>query len=185
MATDSEYGAFLPTTDVFDRSIIESIDVNSPEFKDFLVRLYQTTNNIANAVNIRDAGYYIQDEFVNGQLWFENPALSSKTTQSPEHRQVWRKVINFGALPSGAPAFIDVAHGITFAATGPVTFTRIYGTATDPATPMAIPIPYSSATAVVSNLELYVNATNVRITTGGTDYSAYTTCYVILEYIKQ
>ncbi len=187
MALNTEAGVFLPTTDIFDRALIDEINVNSTDFRDFLVRLYQATNNIALVTNIKDSGYYIETEFINGQLWFENKTLSVTTpnTKTPSYRQVFRKVINFGALPSGAPAFIDVAHGITFAAAGPITFTRIYGSATDPATPMAIPIPYSSATAVASNLEIYVNTTNVRITTGGTDYSAYTTCYVVLEYIKE
>ena len=185
MGVDTDAGAFLPTTDIFDRSLIETIDLDSQEFRDFLVRLYQTTNNIAQMVNIKTSGFYVETEFVNGELYFPNKALSSLTGQTPEYRQVLRKVVDFGALPSGAPAFKDVAHGITFVNTGKVAFTRIYATATDPTTPKAIPIPYSSAAAVASNLEIYVDTTNVRITTGGTDYSAYTTCHVVLEYIKQ
>lgn len=179
MAVDQEQGAFLPTTDVFDRSVIDTIDINSPEFKDFLVRLYQTTNNIANAVNIRDAGYYIQDEFVNGQVWFENTALSSTTSQAPEYRQVWRKVINFGALPNTATK--TVAHGITM--TDDYTFTRIYGAASDTTGHTYLPIPFAHAT-VANIIELSVDATNVSITTG-INRAAYDTCYVVLEYIKQ
>lgn len=186
MALDTEAGVFLPTTDIFDRAILDQIDVNSQDFRDFLVRLYQATNNIALVTNIKDSGYYIETEFINGQLWFENKSLSitASNSKTPDYRQVFRKVINFGTLPTGAPAFKNVAHGITFAANGAVRFTRIYGTATNPVTPMAIPIPYSSASAIANNLELFVDATNVRITTGGTNYSAYTACYVVLEYIK-
>ena len=179
MSVDTEFGAFLPTTDVFDRSAIQALDVNSPEFKDFLVRLYQTTNNIANAVNIRDAGYYPLTEFINGQLWFENPTLSSSTTQVPEYRQVWRKVINFGALPNTTTK--NVAHGITVDSN--LTWTRIYATATDTTGLTGLPIPYSHATTA-NEIRLDVTSTNVSITTGA-NRTNYDTCYVVLEYIKQ
>jgi len=179
MALDNEFGAFLPTTDVFDRSAIQALNVNSPEFKDFLVRLYQTTNNIANAVNIRDAGYYPLTEFICGQLWFENPNLSSSTAQVPEYRQVWRKIINFGALPNTSTK--NVAHSITVDSN--TTFTRIYATASDTTGNTYIPIPYAHATAA-NIVRLDVDATNVSITTG-IDRTNYDTCYVILEYIKQ
>ena len=184
MALDTEFGAFLPTTDVFDRSAIQALDVNSPEFKDFLVRLYQTTNNIANAVNIRDAGYYPLTEFINGQLWFEDPTLNSGSTQTPEYRQVWRKVFNMGALPSAAGSPTTANHGIAIDTN--TTFTRIYGTATNTTAPGfgAIPIPYVHATAA-NTLRLDITATQIIITSGGANYSAYDTCYVVLEYIKQ
>lgn len=181
MATDQEFGAFLPTTDVFDRSTIEAIDIKSPLFKDFLVRLYQTTNNIANITNIKDSGYYVETEFVNGQLWFENKTLSSITSQSPEYRQVFRRVIDFGALPNASAK--SVAHGI--GPTTAFTFTRIYGTASDTTGLTYLPIPYASQAAATSSIELSVDATNVIIDTGAVDRTAYDTCYVVLEYIKQ
>lgn len=179
MPYENEQGAFLPTTDIFDRSVIDAININSQEFKDFLVRLYQTTNNIANAVNIRDAGYYVETEFVNGQIWFPNPNLSSKTTQAPDHRQVFRKVINFGALPNTATK--TAVHGIE--PTTAFTFTRMYATATDTTARTYLPIPYASATAA-NVIELSADATNVSITTG-VDRTSYDTCYVVVEYIKQ
>lgn len=180
MAVATDRGAFLPTTDIFDRSLINAMDVNSQEFKDFLVRLYQTTNNIALSVNIRDAGYYVQSEFVNGQLWFENQALSSKTSQTPQHRQVFRKVINFGALPNAAAK--TVAHGITM--TDDYTFTRIYGAASDTTGHTYLPLPYASVTAANNSIELSIDGTNVSIDTGAVDQTAYDACYVVLEYIK-
>lgn len=180
MPYENEQGAFLPTTDIFDRPLIDEIDINSQEFKDFLVRLYQTTNNIANVVNIKDSGFYVETEFVNGQIWFPNKSLNSKTSQAPDYRQVFRKVIDFGALKNAA-GNTPIAHGITI--TNNLTFTRIYGTTSNTAGSLYRPIPYASATAN-EIIELWVDATNVNITVGK-DQSAYTTCYVILEYIKQ
>jgi len=175
MATDTEYGFNLPTTDTFDRSLVDAIDIKSPDFKDFLVKLYQTTNNISEAVNIRDVGYYVRTEILNGQLWYENTTLSSTTAQAPEHRPVFRKVIPFGALPAAGSK--PVNHNITTDTN--TRWKRVYATATNTTTFAGITITTSSA------LSVRATATQVIITTGGTDYSAYNDCDVILEYIKQ
>lgn len=183
MALDTEMGAFLPTTDIFDRAAIDSMDVNSPEFKDFLVRLYQATNNIALMVNIKDSGFYVRTEFVNGQLFFADPTLSSSSSTTPELRQVFRKVVNFGALPNAGTK--TVAHGIninTPTDNNIYTFTRIYGCASDTIGFTYIPIPYASAT-LTDVVELLVDDTNVAIQTG-TNRTNYDTCRVVLEYLK-
>lgn len=183
MALDTEAGIFLPTTDVFDRSIIDQINVNSKDFRDFLVRLYQATNNIALVANIKDSGYYIETEFINGQLWFENKSLSVTTSNSktPDYRQVFRKVIDFGALPNATSK--SVAHGLT--ANSDLTFTRIYGTASDTTGFTYLPIPYASQVAANNSIELSLDNTNVVIDTGAVDRTAYDTCYVVMEYIKE
>lgn len=172
-------GSFLPTTDVYDIASIYNIDINSDEFKLFLVRLRQSVNNIALVVNACETGYYALIEILNGQLFFPDPALSSKTTVLPAYRQVFRIVVNFGALPDTATK--SVAHGI--APTSTYSFTRIYGTASDTTGLNYIPLPYASNTAGAS-IELNVDATNVNITTGS-NRSNFNITYVILEYIKQ
>ena len=180
MPVNTEVGAFLPTTGVFDRSIIDAIDIKSPEFKDFLVRLYQRTNEIALSVNIRDAGFYVEEEFINGQLWFENKTLSSKTSKAPQMRQVYRKVIDVGSLP-GAPGTQTTAHSIPI--TTDYSFTRIYGTASDTTGLIFLPIPYATATAA-DIIEIKVDVTNINITVGK-DMSAFNKCYVVVEYIAE
>lgn len=183
MATAKDYGAFIPTTNVWDVSQLYSIDVTKPEFKELLVRLYQNINNIANSVNIRDAGYYDLQEFVNGQLWFPNPALNSSSLTNPTYRQVLRTVINFGALPDAGPKSVD--HNIV--CSSKTTFTRIYATASDTTDLTYIPIPYASTTnlgaGVQDNIEIDVSSTQVTITTLS-NRSNYNVCYVILEYIQ-
>jgi hypothetical protein len=183
MATDKEFGMFLPTTDIFDRSAIDALDVKSQEFKDFLVRLYQATNNISIVVNIKDSGYYDTQEFINGQLFFPDKSLSSSTAKAPEFRQVFRMVVNFGALPNTTSK--SVAHGIdinTATDNNLYTFTRIYGCTSDTTGFTYLPIPYASSTAA-NNIELSVNSTNVVITTG-INRTNYDTTYVVLEYLK-
>lgn len=171
-------GAFVPTTNIWDPSEIYSTEVTSPEFKELLVRLYQNLNNMSLSLNIRDAGYYDRTEFVCGQLYFPNPALSSASAKAPAYRQVFRKVINFGTLPNTATT--SVAHGLTI--TSGFTFTRIYGCATDPSTSF-IPIPFAAPTDS-ENIKIDVDTTNINITTGS-DRTGYTVCYVVLEYIKE
>lgn len=177
---NTNVGSFVRTTDVWDVNEIYSTEVTSPEFKELLVRLYQNLNNMAVSLNTRDAGFYSNQEFVNGQKWFPNPANNSSTETVATQRQVFRMVVNFGALPNTGTT--PVVHGITV--TPATTFTRIYGAASKPTTAFSyIPIPYASSTAA-NNIELSVDATNVTITTGS-NRSAYTICYVVLEYLKQ
>ena len=172
----ANFGSFVPTTNIWEVQQLLDTDVD-PKLKELLVRLYQNVNNISISLNTRDAGYYVNQEFINGQIFFPNPALDSTTPQTPTMRQVFRLVINFGALPNATTK--SVAHGITI--TSGFSFTRIYATATNPSTSF-IPIPFSSPT-LNQNIKITVDATNVNITTA-IDYTAYTICYVILEFIK-
>ena len=150
----------------------------SPELKELLVRLYQNINNICNAVNVKDTGFYDNTEPTPcQQRFFPDPALTSQTPTQPVQRDVFRIVINFGALPNTATK--AVAHGIPI--TTAYSFTRIYATASDMVNRLFIPIPYASP-VLANNIEINVDAVNVNITTGS-NRTAFTTTYVILEYI--
>lgn len=179
MAETRNYGAFIATTSLFDAGRIAQLDPKSEEFKQLLVKLYQTVNNISILLNLKDTGYYVLDEFINSQLFFPNPALSSTTAQAPTFRQVFRKVINFGQLPNTGTTV--VAHGL--APTNAFTFTRIYGAASDTTGLNYIPLPYASPTPA-NNIELRVDNTNVIITTGS-NRTNFNVTYVVLEFIKQ
>ncbi len=177
MANRNYVGAFVPTTNVWDPTELYNIDVTSPAFKELMVRLYQNLNQLSLVVNVKDSGMYVDSEFVTSQQYFPNPSLSSGTAQSPVLRQVFRKLVNFGALPNTATK--SVAHNI--APTASYSFVKIYGCSTNPSTSY-IPLPYASP-VLTNNIELNADATNVTITTGS-NRSAYTITYVILEYIK-
>lgn len=169
--------AFIQTTDVYDVDVIRSLDIKSDEFKEFLVRLRQSTNNIAVALNFRDAGYYIQELFNCGQVYFPNLALSSSTNQEPTYRAVYRIVVNFGNLPSNNTK--SVVHNIPNIDATTV-FTRIYAVATNPTALNYFPIPNYDGVNVTS---IDVDAVNVNITTNW-NALAYTTCLVVLEFFK-
>lgn len=178
MAQPTQFGSFLPTTQIWDPSELYAVDINSQQFKELLVRMYQNLNNMAISLNLKETGYFPLQEFVNGQLYFPNPALNSSTGLYPTFRQVFRTTINFGALPNTGTK--SVAHNITVNAG--TTFTHIYATASDTTGFNYIPIPYSSP-VLANNIELSVDATNVNITTGS-NRSNFNICYVVLELIK-
>lgn len=184
------FGLFIPTTPSLNRDV----DPSSPEFKAYITRLGETVNNIALAMNYKDSGIYYLQEFINGQVYVPSSTSATGTSESALSRQVFRTVVDFGALQDGtATPAKSVAHNIDMTDSGgsalPFTFTRMYGAASySDATPTVstqsfLPLPYVSAASVNANIQLDADQTNVTLTTH-TDYSAYTRCYIVLEYLK-
>ena len=174
----AEPGLFIETTSIFDVQSIYNIDINSEQFKEFLVNLKQTVNNIALALNLKDSGLYPQQEFVCGQIYFPNPNLSSTTPQKPTWRQVFRKIFLW---PRNLPntAIDTIPHGITL--TPDITFTRIYGCASSPAFNSYIPLPFVSSGGNIAELVAHNN--DIVISTNA-NFNAYNITYVILEFLK-
>lgn len=170
-------GYFLPTTDIYDSKVIETLDVQSPEFKDFLVRLQQRLNNVALYQNNKVAGIFSLDEQINGKQYFQTIQGTGAGQQSQIQRQVYHKTYNLGALPNTATNTYPT--GLVIDANWIAT--AIYGTATDPGVAM-IPLPFASPVAA-ENIKLEVIGTDIVITTA-MNYSAYTITYVTLEYVK-
>ncbi len=180
MARSNQYGASVPTTNVWDPSEIYASDL-SPELKEILVRMYQNLNIMSTVLNVKDTGSY-NNTFAgaNVQQWFPNPANNSTTSGRATERPVYRTVINFGALPNAITK--SVAHNII--CNGLTTFTRIYGAASDTTGFNYIPIPYASNAAATAQVMLTVDATNVTIDTGTVNRSNFNICYIVLEYIQ-
>ena len=170
------FSSLVPTTQVWDPAEIKSMDINSDEFKEFLVLLYQRMNQLSIATNARDIAKYETQEILCGQEFFPNPAYGVSVNSNPVPRGVYRKVVNFGALPNSTST--SVAHGIT--TTSGFTVTRLYGAASNTSGSSYISIPYVSASG---NVSLSMSSTNVTITTTGS-FSSYATTYVIIEYLK-
>lgn len=171
MANQKTNSSLVPLTLIWDVARVQQVDVNSKEFKELLVRMYQYINSIAIALNDKDAGFYMLQEFVNGKQFFPNPAIRAQ-----QNRSVFRQVVNFGTLPNTATK--SVPHNIPI--TSEVSITEFSGAATDPSTSF-IPLPYASVTG--DDIELFMDATNVNVKTAS-DRTAYTTCYIVIEYLK-
>ena len=163
-------GSYVPTTNIWDVSRLYEIDVNSDEFKELLVRLYQNVNNIALVLNTKSTGYYINEEFVSGKLFF-NPSSNDPLQLRPG----FIKTINTGALATG---LTPTNHGITVTNTFKWMF--ISGAATNTSTLVGYPITFAGAAS--NNIEVTVNATQVLI--NNNSGVTFTDSQVTLEYVK-
>jgi hypothetical protein len=165
-----QVGLFVGTTDVWDLSSIQTMDVNSQEFKLLLVRLYQNLNNIVLALNLKDSAYYIKTPFVTGQQFF-----TTTQTINENYRPSYRIVIETGALAAGTKT---VAHGL--AVTSSWVFTRIYGVATDSVGLNYYPIPFAGAAGAF--ISVVVNSTNVIV--NNNSGIAFNKSLIVLEYLQ-
>ena len=165
-------GSYVPTTSVWDVSRLYEVDVNSTEFKELLVRLYQNINNIALVLNTKATGYYINQEFVSGKLFFNPGANPNDTLQL---RPGFLMTVNTGALGAGVTA---VNHNI--AVTNTFKWMFIYGAATNTGTIVGYPLPFAGAAG--NNIEVSVTATQVLI--NNNSGITFTDSQVTLEYCK-
>jgi hypothetical protein len=151
-----------------------------PDQKDIRETISLIYKRIANSVNSREGGLYTVQETFCSQQFF--------TPGNPQRfRNVYRKVIDFGALPAAAGT-TSIPHEIGGDAVTPIPntyiFTRIYAVARSAIGTVWIPIPYVIP-GTTDNVNIYVDALNVNIQVSTANYSSYTQCYVILEYIKE
>ena len=161
-------------------------DLIPEKWEEARVFLVETLRVMSNGINDRDVGLYLDLEQLNGQQFIPG------TVHPQEFRSIFRKVIDLSGLPdfgSVAPNSDpkNVAHSITTNAN--TIITRLYGVATDPgasAITLAIPLPYVDMTGAAANIDLSMDATNIIIKgDGATDYSAFTTAYVVVEYVQE
>lgn len=107
---------------------------------------------VAQAVNQRTIGTFDKIQAVTGENWYNDANPLQK-------KQSYRKVFSFEAIAAGATLTFN--HDIQ----GIVQLTRAYGTCIT-VTPDFRPIPYASATAVNTQIELNVTLTQINIING-------------------
>lgn len=165
-------GLFLPTTYEFDVSQLSDMKVDSDDFKELIVRLYQNINNMILAINLKETGYYVLTPFVTGQLWYPDPTISNNQNYRPIHR----KVVPFGPIGSGANT--PVAHGIPF--TNKWAVVNIDAVAVNnTGTFLYYPLPWASASGS-ANIQLYLDKTNIYI--NNQSGQTFNLCDVVIEY---
>jgi hypothetical protein len=165
--------SLVPISSVYDVDVIEGLDINSKEFKDFLVRLRQDINGIAISVNGRDGGSFGLGEYNTGTQFF--PDAADPTT----YRSVVRTVIDFGALPNVGVKLVNHNINTPTGTTVNYVFTRVYGVASNPTILRYLPIPYTEPGGFIASL--FVTATQVGIETS---FNALLyNGIIVLEYI--
>jgi hypothetical protein len=167
----TNFGSYVPSTNIWDISQIAEVNVNSPEFKELMVNLYQNLNLMAQVLNTKDSAFYNDKEFQTGLNVFPLTGTSQL-----DLRPGFRLTVDTGALPGGVTL---VPHGLTIGTTWK--FLKILGAASDNIGFNYYPLPFASA-AGATNIEIRVDATNIVITNNSG--VTFTSSFVILEYIK-
>ena len=139
-------------------------------------KLLSNLKKISNAINIREIGWYLDEELLSGKAFI--PGISNVANNvTQQFRQVLRKVIDFGALQLGTKS---VPHGIVFDAR--FTLIQLWASSTDPVAFVAIPIPFVSVTG--GDIEINMTATNINISCA-TNRASFTRCTVVVEYLQE
>jgi len=141
-------------------------------FEDFIEMFDREYKKVTDAINTKEGSLYLPQELATYQQYF--------SVEDPQNnRNVYRKVVDFGALPNAT--LKRVQHNVTF--TNTTRMTRMYGAASDPSGIQFIPLPFSSPT-LINNVTLEADETDIIITTGA-DFSNFRETTVVIEYTKE
>lgn len=161
------------TSQVFE-AYVPVYDVIPEKWDDARIILVEQLKRLANGVNGREISYFLDEELLAGKFFI--PGFNNNQA----FRSVLRTVVVFGALPNAGTK--SVPHNITVDQN--FSLIDLWASATKPtAAYSALNIPYASPT-LNENIKINIDATNVNITTA-INYSAYTVCYVVIEYIQE
>ncbi len=160
-------------------SYVPVFDTMPDTWDEAKITLVEHLKKISNAVNLREIGWYLDEELLSGKQFYP-PTNSSGTSQ--QYRSILRKVVNFGDVaPIGIPLGTKtVPHGLNFDAN--FTLMNLYGAATDPINFFAINLGHVAAAP--NQVELFINGTDI-VTVSGVDRSAYSRVYIVIEYIQE
>ena len=157
--------------------VYDTVPEKWEEAREFLV---EQLKKLAIATNQREIGLFIDVETLSGQQWIPTTAMSGPgSSNSQQFRTVFRKVIDFGALPAGGNK--PIAHGIVFDTN--FTLVNLYLSATDPVNFKAFSLQYW-ANSVAGSIILNMDASNVNVTVTS-NYSAYTRSFIVIEYLLE
>lgn len=121
------------------------------------------------SIKVNNNGIY--ETIVNKNVYLSSEVVIGEFMGKP----LYRKVINFGALPN------TTTKGVNFNISNLEMFTNITGIATSGTNTIALPYVHSNS---IYNVGLSANTTQINIVTSS-DRTSYTKCYVTLEYTKK
>lgn len=150
-------------------SYVPVYDAIPEKWEDGRVFLVEQLKKISTAVNIREIGWYLDEELLSGKAFIPgtNNILDGGTSQ--QFRSILRKVIVFPGLTVGVNL---QTHGITVDAN--FSLIQLFGAATNATAFTGEPIPNGGDT-------ISYDATNIIITVAAN----YTRAFAIIEYIQE
>ncbi len=126
--------------------------------------LIEYLKRISNTVNIREIGWFLEEELLSGKQFI--PGITSSPINQ-EYRSVFRKTINTGALVAGVNPGIN--HGITFDANFSLIQIWVSGT-----------LISTNAKTITGN-DVNMTTTQIIITSP----QAFDRSFCVIEYIKE
>ena len=156
---NQQFEAYVP--------VYDAVPDTWEDAKPFLV---EQLKKISNAVNLREIGWLLDEEYLTGQQFIPTSAMvSNLSSTSQQFRSVLRKVVDCSPLVIGVNTF---AHGINF----DVNFTlmQLYAAATNSTLFLAEPIPNGADTISMDATNIIINST-----------AAYDRCFAVVSYIQE
>lgn len=150
-----------PTSQQFE-SYLPVYDYMPDKWEEARRPLLEHLKKISNAVNIREIGWFLDQEVLSGQQFFPGT-----TTNNQEFRSILRVVVDFGAIVVGPNVR---AHNVLVDAN--FSLIDLWGAATDAALLTGTPINQPNIT---------YDATNITITAT----AAFTRAFAFMEYIQE
>lgn len=154
--SSQQFESFVP--------VYDAIPEKWEEARQFLV---EHLKKIANAVNAREIGFFLDEELLSGKAFI--PGTTAPGDNPGQFRSILRKVVDCSPLVAGTNTF---AHGITVDAN--FTLIQLYAAATDNVALLSEPIPNGADT-------ITMNVTNFVITSA----AAWPICFVTCEYTQE
>jgi len=126
--------------------------------------LTETLKMTANSTNVKEIGWYLEEEVISGKQFF--PGINVETLPG-QYRTIFRKVINFSPLAIGVNS---KPHGLTIDAN--FRLINLYGAASDTGAFTGTPI---------NQPNINYDATNINITAA----AVYQVAQAVFEYIYE
>lgn len=127
-------------TNPLDSQLLESFvpvyDVIPEKWEEAKPMLVETLKMMSNAINIREIGWFLDEEMLSGKAYIPSPNAGTYEDTSSNYRTMLRKVIVFDTLTMGVntqPHFIDIDSNFTLI--------QLWGAATDATGLTGEPIP--------------------------------------------
>ena len=171
----TDQGNFITTLPNFN---LEGMDINSPEFRQFIVILTNTVNDICMAINDKEAGYFSTYEFLTGKRLYPDPALNAYTEEQPYRAGIFRKCFRY-TTPLPNAAAVPVAHGLAMDANWKTI--DLWGTTFDSTAHQWLKLPFAGSGA--DAIDLYADFTHIYIKTQSNRNSC-TFTNLVIEYTK-
>ena len=148
-------------------SYVPVYDTVPEKWEDARTFLVEQLKRISNGINIRDIGWYLDEELLSGRAFI--PGVTVPGNNPGQFRTILRKVIAFGDLVPGANTR---AHGIVVDAN--FSLMELYAAATNVGALTGEPIPNGADT-------ISYNASDIIITVA----AAYDRCWAVIHYIQE